>query len=662
MSTTAELQARVNFAATLTAELVTNSASDEMDQEAKATLNEPEVHDSAGSDALHDTPKDAISTPNADARKFRGAGVFREHSNDGRSSIETDELQHASSPTSQGADEKLVSDTPTSDLRAEHERSLLRSSSPTLTKEVSEQDFQRALQLLEQDHSVDKTEQKDTGAVEASSSEFSKYVSKLDGSANKIDHFKEGVKLKIKEQGEPEAPRKGKKKRAKNASPGKRQETGQEGGEPQQDGPADAAANDIEHSASGSSDSKGKADDSTRQTPREDGEGDSLDKGVMIIEVKPEELETDNPSLPVGEEKSNPSIKEDVKKHAGSEESSRSHSALGSHRSNASEEVDRLSDSGQFEAAAQPTAKDAVPSPTTRREGIFEGSRPQSTKRAQKKKLFEIDIFQKYRDDKFTQKLKAGVNEVVPEWKKLSRVLKVPSARRVVLSSSESSESEDEAAVDQSKAKSDSAIDDAGEKSPEELLRMLDEAEDDPKEVARRKKEQESVAIEIARKQYESLYGSEKLHRGPTWLQRDPKRPVAKREEDEDDDDVVGPDHWSKDRRLRQAHSADHFYEALRLRRGGKKFASTGNSEVWEASGEEEQQQRMRLMLGNSSGLPEGKYHSDLARLRSKQEIVRELLNIKDPDPIDALPRAAALRLGDVVVPKSPSDLDSAAE
>jgi hypothetical protein len=659
MATIAELQAGADSASSLTAELMINSASDEMDQEAKTTVHEPEVHDSAGSDALDDTPKDVMSNQNADVRTFKGASVFPEHSNDGRSSIEKDELQHASSPTPQGADEKLVSDTPTSDLRAEHERSLPRSSSPTLTKEVSEQDFQRALQLLEEDHSVDNPQQKDAGAVEASSSEFSKYVSQLDGSANKIDQFKEGVKLKIKEQGEPEVPRKGKKKRAKNALPGKRQETGQDDGEPQQDAPADAATHDVEHSASGSSDPKGKADDSTGQRPHEDGEGDSLDKGVRITEVKSQELETDNPSLPVGEEKSNPSIKEGA---GDSEESSRSHSARGSHRSNASEEVDRLSNSGQFEEAAQQTAQEAVPSPTSRREGIFGGSMPQSTKRAQKKKVFEIDIFQKYRDDKFNQKLKAGVNEVVPEWKKLSRVMKVPSASRVVLSSSESSASEDEAEVDQSQAKSYSAIDDAGEKSPEELLKFLDETEDDPKEVARKKKEQESVASEIARKQYESLYGSEKFHRGPAWLQRDPKRPVAKREEDQDDDDVVGPEHWSKDRRLRQAHIADHFYEALRLRRGGQKFASTGNSEVWEASGEEEQQQRIRLMLGNTSGLPEGKYHSDLARLRSKQETARKLLNIKDPDPIDALPRAAALRLGDVVVPKPRSDLDSAAE
>ena len=73
----------------------------------------------------------------------------------------------------------------------------------------------------------------------------------------------------------------------------------------------------------------------------------------------------------------------------------------------------------------------------------------------------------------------------------------------------------------------------------------------------------------------------------------------------------------------------------------------------------------MRLMLGNTSVTPEGKYHSDLARLRSKQEAAKQLLRTKYPnmqDPIDALPRANPSRLGDVVIPAiSPDPPDSAA-
>ena len=652
----------------------TNSVSQEMDQEIEANVQEAETQDSTVSDALditsyalQDVNGSDHSLQHVDALASVGAGVFQEASADYMSPIEKDG-SHASSPvhasqanvqvmtaSAQGEDENLLPDAPTSDPYAEHEKN-----SP-LTKQASEQDFQRALQLLEEDHSVDNTRQKDEGADEVHSSEFNRYVSNLDGSENKIDLFEEGIEPNIKAQSEPVFRRKGKKKRAQIASAEKEQ-TVQDEDEQQQHSPVDAATN--VHEEDEGSFSKEKADDSTRPEPHQDGKAGSLDMGLPMEEMRRADVAAGDTSAPVSSEKSSSikrsGIKGIAEKHAESEDSSRSSSSRGSSQSNASEEVDRLSNSDQSEAAAQQRA----PSPTSRGEGIFGISRTHSTKKAAKKQAFEIDLFKKYRDNKFTQKLKAGVNDVVPDWKKLASVMKVPSARRIVLSSSESSGSEDEdAETDEYKAKALSTSDIANEMSQEDILKMLDEAEDDPEEVARKNKEQESVAMEIARRQYDSLYGSNIFHHGPEWRQHDNKHTAAKRQSDDDEEDVVPSTHWSKDRRLKQAHSADHFYEALRLRRGGKKFASTGDSAIWEASHDEEQL-RMRLMLGNTSVTPEGKYHSDLARLRSKHEVAKQLLQTKDPnmqDAIDALPRAAPSRLGDVVIPEPSPDPDSAA-
>jgi hypothetical protein len=263
-----------------------------------------------------------------------------------------------------------------------------------------------------------------------------------------------------------------------------------------------------------------------------------------------------------------------------------------------------------------------------------------------------MDLFKKFRDNKFTKKLQAGVNVVVPEWKKMASFISVPSARRVVLSSSESSESGDEPEEIHDSALTSVMQPEPSSKetSDEIMLKRLDSQSEDPREVAARRQEHESIAVEIARRQYDTLYGSAVLQHGPSWRGRGKKSAISDSQED-----FEGPasyTHWSKDRRLKQAHTADRYYEALRLRQGGKKFGSTGDSAIWDVA-EEEEELRMRLLLGSTSTTPVGQYDTNLGRVRSQKDSVMHVLQLKDDDlhdSIETLPRVSAPRPGDVAL------------
>ena len=228
----------------------------------------------------------------------------------------------------------------------------------------------------------------------------------------------------------------------------------------------------------------------------------------------------------------------------------------------------------------------------------------------------------------------------------------VPSVRRVVLSSSsESSDGSDDEKVgplQRSLAHRDLFADTARqEKSQSD--EDVNAGETEEKEETNHS---ESIVMDIARKQYDALYGSENWHAGESWKRKDQERRaaaavVASLEEQEDGRKINdNPQHWTKDRRLKQAHTADRFYEAIRLRQGAQQAAARDEDR-------DDTESRYRNVYGNTTVLPVGKFDVSLAKIRSQQERAMQVLDFRTEEDfdnsIDSLPLQPAPRPGALV-------------
>jgi hypothetical protein len=271
--------------------------------------------------------------------------------------------------------------------------------------------------------------------------------------------------------------------------------------------------------------------------------------------------------------------------------------------------------------------------------------RKDSAKISKKKAQYEIDLFQKYRDDKYTKKL----SETVPQWKKMAKYVAVPSVRRVVLSSSsESSDGSDDEKIGPLQ-RSPAHRDLFADTERQEKSQDVNGGETQGKEET---DHSESIIMDIARKQYDSLYGSENWHAGESWKRKDEERRaaaavVASLEEREDESKINDdPLHWTKDRRLKQAHTADRFYEAIRLRQCAQQAAARD-----EERGDTEA--RYRNVYGNTTVLPVGKFDVSLAKIRAQQERAMQVLDFRTEEDldnsIDSLPLQPAPRPGALV-------------
>jgi len=306
-----------------------------------------------------------------------------------------------------------------------------------------------------------------------------------------------------------------------------------------------------------------------------------------------------------------------------------------------------------------------------------------------KKKQRHMDLFERHKDARVAKRLKEGMDAVVPEWKRLSTVITVPSARRIMLSSDSSdysSQDDDESMEKLAKSPPLSAtgtvragsgrvgvhvahvqgvahLDKMSAAQTGTSLNAL--MEQDPDQRVERQ-EKESISMIIARRQYDALYGSEVMDEsmstswkqsGPPATSRRSKQIVAPMENgDDEEEEETASTHWSRDRRLLQAHHADRFYEALRLRHGARQFAKT-QSDASDASdacvvdqGDGlDEQVRLRHILGTTATTPVGPYEANLARIRSKRESAMHFLHYDHlRSSIDDLPQPPAPRPGEL--------------
>ena len=281
-------------------------------------------------------------------------------------------------------------------------------------------------------------------------------------------------------------------------------------------------------------------------------------------------------------------------------------------------------------------------------------------KKPPKKPKYEIDLFRKHKHDKFASKVLQGSahEELVPEWKKIAATIAVPVSRRVVLSSSDDDASEDEEDIIETRQEqahsNDSAVQDAvveqqvpsTQSSQRSVTQGISQAE---------KERGEQLALDIAGKQYDSLYGSGRFWQGRSAAFAAETAPSA--DKDRAQESIEDVTHWSADRRLAQAHTADRYFEALQLRkwsRQNKSRTALGSQASASAQEEKEEEDRMRTrhLLGMTTITTDGKYDVHLARVRSKRAAAMKVLGLEPEQTaakIEGLPRIPMPRPGEVV-------------